>query len=169
MSGFDTFVIVDWSAGKRAPERPSKDAIWIGVVQAGSELEPVYCRARADAESWLSDFISSEARANRRVFIGFDFPFGYPSGFVRRVTGSNNPLVFWDWLEGRITDSDLGENNRFEVRDLSRPDIAIEPCDEILMLDVLHHLPRERHEEMLRTCYEALRPGGEENAAVLHA
>lgn len=115
MTAFDTFVVVDWSAGKRAPKRPSKDAIWIGIVQAGTELDPVYCRSRVEAEAWLSEFIAAEAQAQRRVMIGFDFPFGYPSGFVAAVTGSSDPLVFWDWLEARITDTEAGENNRFEV------------------------------------------------------
>jgi len=115
MTAFDTFVVVDWSAGKRAPKRPSKDAIWIGIVQAGAELDPIYCRSRIEAEAWLSEFIADEAKAGRRVLIGFDFPFGYPSGFVRQVTGSDDPLIFWDWLESRITDTEAGENNRFEV------------------------------------------------------
>ena len=115
MNAFDTIAIVDWSAGKRAPQRPTKDAIWIGVVRSGVEQEPVYCRSRIEAETWLSAFIESEAEAGRRVLIGFDFPFGYPSGFVRQVTGSDDPLVFWDWLAARITDTEVGENNRFDI------------------------------------------------------
>lgn len=115
MSRFDSFVIVDWSAGKRKPKRPSKDAIWIGIVRDGTEEEPVYCRSRIEAEAWLMEFIDSEAQAGRRALIGFDFPFGYPSGFVSRVTGSNDPLVFWDWLAARISDDGAGENNRFDV------------------------------------------------------
>ncbi|WP_292286432.1 gephyrin-like molybdotransferase Glp [Marivita sp.] len=115
MTGFDTIAIVDWSAGKRAPKRPSRDAIWFGVVTGGVAQEPVYCRARTEAEAWLEAFIDSEAQAGRRVLIGFDFPFGYPSGFVGRVTGSNDPLLFWDWLEARITDNKEGKNNRFDV------------------------------------------------------
>ena len=115
MTGFDTIAIVDWSAGKRAPARPSKDAIWIGVVRQGVEHEPVYCRSRIEAETWLSSFVEAEAAAGRRALIGFDFPFGYPRGFVRHVTGSDDPLAFWDWLETRITDSEAGENNRFDV------------------------------------------------------
>jgi molybdopterin molybdotransferase len=115
LTAFDTIAIVDWSAGKRAPARPSKDAIWIGVVREGAEQEPVYCRSRIEAEGWLAGFLDAEAQAGRRVLIGFDFPFGYPSGFVRHVTGSDDPLVFWDWLEARITDSEAGENNRFDV------------------------------------------------------
>ncbi|MFP7674782.1 gephyrin-like molybdotransferase Glp [Marivita sp. S0852] len=115
MNGFDTFVVVDWSAGKRAPKTPSKDAIWIGCVQDGSERDPVYCRTRHEAEAWLMAFLETEETAGRRVLIGFDFPFGYPQGFARTVTGSDDPLVFWDWLAGRITDDETGANNRFEV------------------------------------------------------
>lgn len=115
MTGFDTIAIVDWSAGKRAPARPTKDAIWIGVVRERAEQEPVYCRSRIEAERWLAGFLDAEAEAGRRVLIGFDFPFGYPRGFARHVTGSDDPLVFWDWLEARITDSEAGENNRFDV------------------------------------------------------
>lgn len=115
MTGFDTLAIVDWSAGKRAPDRPSKDAIWIGVTRSGVDQDPVYCRSRIEAEAWLAAFVEAEAQAGRRVLIGFDFPFGYPRGFVRHITGSDDPLVFWDWLEARITDNAAGENNRFEV------------------------------------------------------
>jgi molybdopterin molybdotransferase len=115
LTAFDTIAIVDWSAGKRAPVRPSKDAIWIGISRDGAEQEPVYCRSRIEAEAWLSAFLDAEAQAGRRVLIGFDFPFGYPRGFVRHVTGSDDPLVFWDWLEAQITDSEAGENNRFDV------------------------------------------------------
>jgi molybdopterin molybdotransferase len=118
LTGFDTVVIVDWSAGKRAPKRPSKDAIWIGVVQSGEEQEPVYCRNRLEAEDWLSSYIDAEAQAGRRTMVGFDFPFGYPRGFVRHVTGSDDPMVFWDWLEARITDTQTGENNRFEIAEV---------------------------------------------------
>jgi len=115
VSGFDTVVIVDWSAGKRAPLRPSKDAIWIGVSRDGQSQEPVYMRNRIDAEAWLRDFITAEHRAGRRALIGFDFPFGYPAGFTRQVTGSDDPLAFWSWLEARITDAEDGTNNRFDV------------------------------------------------------
>lgn len=115
MTGFDTIAIVDWSAGKRAPARPTKDAIWIGVTRNGEDLEPVYFRSRIEAEVWLNEFIEAEAKSGLRVLIGFDFPFGYPRGFVRHVTGSDDPLAFWDWLEARITDSEAGENNRFDV------------------------------------------------------
>ncbi|MFX0540844.1 gephyrin-like molybdotransferase Glp [Roseovarius sp. S4756] len=116
MSGFDSILIVDWSAaGTRAPARPSKDAIWMGFIQNGAPQEPIYCRTRIEAEARIADIIEVERSAGRRLLAGFDFPFGYPRGFARRVTGGDNPLDLWDWLAARITDSETGGNNRFDV------------------------------------------------------
>lgn len=115
MSGFDTIVMVDWSAGKRAPVRPSKDAIWIGICRNGMSEDPLYMRNRIDAESWLAQCIEDEQNAGRRVLIGFDFPFGYPAGFTRKITGRDDPFAFWSLLESQIEDSVEGTNNRFDV------------------------------------------------------
>ncbi|QIE46891.1 molybdopterin molybdenumtransferase MoeA [Pseudohalocynthiibacter aestuariivivens] len=115
MTGFDSFLVVDWSAAKRAPVNPSKDAIWLGFVQDGVAQEPIYCRNRIDAETRLTEIIRTEQDAGRRMLIGFDFPFGYPKGFARIVTGKDDPLALWDWLAAQITDTPEGENNRFEV------------------------------------------------------
>lgn len=115
MSDFDTIVVVDWSAGKRAPKKPSKDAIWIGMTRQGVNAEPVYCRSRVEAEAWLSDLVAQERGAGRRLLVTFDFPFGYPAGFARRVTGQDDPLALWDWFEDRIEDAEDGSNNRYAV------------------------------------------------------
>lgn len=115
MRAFDTIVVVDWSAGRRGPKRPSRDAIWIGQTRNGTPQEPVYCRSRADAEAWLTNMIAREVAEGRRVLAGFDFPFGCPEGVARIVTGSDDPLALWAWLEARVVDDAAGENNRFEV------------------------------------------------------
>ncbi|WP_298858146.1 gephyrin-like molybdotransferase Glp [uncultured Sulfitobacter sp.] len=115
MSLFDTVLVVDWSAGKRAGPRPKKDAIWLGVTRNGMSQEPIYCRSRQEAEGVITDLISSEQAAGRRLLCAFDFPFGYPQGFARKVTGSDDPFALWDWFEKRITDADDGTNNRFDV------------------------------------------------------
>lgn len=115
MTHFDTFVVVDWSAAKRAPARPSKDAIWIGVARAGRAEEPIYCRTRIEAEARLGEIMEAEQAAGRRTLAGFDFPFGYPKGFARLVTGSDDPLTLWEWFEAEITDAADGTNNRFEI------------------------------------------------------
>ncbi|WP_291730088.1 gephyrin-like molybdotransferase Glp [Leisingera sp. F5] len=115
MSRFDTFLAVDWSAAKRKPRRQSKDAIWLGAAREGTAERQVYCRSRQEAEAWISSFLDEEQAAGRRVLAAFDFPFGYPRGFARRVTGSDDPFALWQWLGERISDSEDGTNNRFEV------------------------------------------------------
>lgn len=114
MTGFDTFLIVDWSGGNDRGKQPKADAIWAGVNRGGQPQEPVYLRNRQVAETWLRDFLAAEAVAGRRVFAGFDFPFGYPEGFCRALTGSDDPLTLWDWFEARIEDAPQG-NNRFDL------------------------------------------------------
>jgi len=116
LTGFDSVLVVDWSAaGKRAPERPSRDAIWMGLVRDGEPQAPVYCRSRIEAETRIAAIFGQEMEAGRRLLAAFDFPFGYPRGFARRITGSDDPLLLWNWLAARITDSDEGANNRFDV------------------------------------------------------
>ncbi len=59
--------------------------------------------------------ISKELDAGRRVLVGFDFPFGYPEGVARCLTGKALALALWDWLDERIEDKSDNKNNRFEV------------------------------------------------------
>ena len=114
MSGFDTIAIIDWSAGKRVAT-PRADAIWIGVTRDGVAEEPVFCPGRHEAEETIAHLIATEQAAGRRMLIGFDFPFGYPAGFARIVTGRDDPFALWTWLEARIEDAPDGSNNRFAV------------------------------------------------------
>lgn len=115
MKPFDTIVVADWSAAKRAPARPSKDAIWLGITRSGVSEDPVYCRTRQEAEAWIVALITQETAAGRRLLVTFDFPFGYPVGFVRHVTGSDDPFALWAWFADRIEDRPDGANNRFDV------------------------------------------------------
>lgn len=115
MRPFDTVIVVDWSAGKRAPAAPRKDAIWIGITRDDISQPPVYCRGRQEAEVQIGELLDAEIAAGRRVLCTFDFPFGYPQGFARHVTGSDDPFALWDWFEARIEDAADGTNNRFDV------------------------------------------------------
>ena len=115
MSHFDCFVVVDWSARSApSPLNPSPDSIWIGVSRGGP-AECHYLRTRAEAEAFLSELFAAEIAAGRRVLAGFDFPFAYPAGFARHLTGSDDPLVLWEWLAERIVDAADNANNRFDV------------------------------------------------------
>lgn len=115
MTGFDTIIIVDWSARSApSPAKWTKDAIFIGMSRNGREAV-TYHRTRIAAMRALTGVLDGESRAGRRVLAGFDFPFGYPQGFARAVTGSDDPLVLWAWLAERIEDDDRNGNNRWDV------------------------------------------------------
>jgi molybdopterin molybdotransferase len=115
VSGFETIVVVDWSArSSPSPKRETADAIWIGVA-TGGEVTCSYHRTRAAAMRFLTDLFEAERAAGRRVLAGFDFPFAYPEGFCRRVTGSDDPLALWVDLATRIEDADDNANNRWQV------------------------------------------------------
>ncbi|ETX15977.1 molybdopterin biosynthesis protein MoeA [Roseivivax halodurans JCM 10272] len=113
---FDTIVVVDWSARSApSPERPTKDAIWIGTVRDGGEAEATYLRTRHAAETHLVSLLERERKDGRRVLAGFDFSFGYPRGFARGVTGSDDTLALWAWLEEAVEDRPDNANNRWDV------------------------------------------------------
>lgn len=114
MRGFETFAMVDWSGGNDRGATPKKDAIWAATVVQGRAEDPIYLRNRNVAFDWLARLIQRERAAGRRLLIGFDFPFGYPKGFARTVTGSDDPLALWDWFADRLTDTPEG-NDRFHI------------------------------------------------------
>ncbi|MEO0678159.1 MAG: gephyrin-like molybdotransferase Glp [Pseudomonadota bacterium] len=86
--------MVDWSGGGDRGAAPKKDAIWIGAAGA----EPEYMRNRVVAEARLVEIMEAALAAGKRLLIGFDFPFGYPEGFARAITGSDDPLALWEHL-----------------------------------------------------------------------
>lgn len=110
MTGFDRFIIVDWSGGNDTGPRPRRDAIWIGE----NGCAPLYMRNRGFARDWIADRIARALGRDERLCIGFDFPFGYPRGFARALTGRDTALAFWRWLAARIEDAPRS-NNRFDV------------------------------------------------------
>ena len=110
MTPFDTVVIVDWSGGNDRGPAPKKDAIWAAVGGAPAE----YFRNRQSFETWVTGLLRQELQARRRVFLGFDFPFGLPAGAARAITGSDDVFTFWAWLSERIEDAPK-TNNRFDV------------------------------------------------------
>jgi hypothetical protein len=109
---FDRIAIVDWSAASQpSPPRPSADAIWIGEAGAGE----TYCRTRAEAMDRLEGLVRDTLARGQRLFIGADFPFGYPAGFAVALTGQPRAMALWDWLAARIEDAPDNRNNRFAL------------------------------------------------------
>lgn len=111
---FDTVVTLDWSGGVQKSAKPCADAIWASVRRGEHHDAPQYFRSRQAVEPWLEDLIEQELSTGRRLFLGFDFAFGYPDGFGKAITGSDDPFALWAWFEQRVQDAPKS-NNRFEL------------------------------------------------------
>ncbi len=114
MSRFDTIAVIDWSGGADTGPRPRKDAIWAAVIRDGRPEPSRYLRSRIAAEAWLAGLFADDLAAGRRLFAGFDFPFGYPEGFAAQLTGRADPLAVWNWYAAHLED-DGKANNRFAL------------------------------------------------------
>ena len=130
MTLFDTHIVVDWSARSRpSPAKPTRDAIWWAVARDGVVARPVYVRTRHAAITGLAKLIAAECAARRSVLVGFDFPFGYPAGVARHLTGRACAFALWDWLIARIEDDETNANNRYAVAaEINRLYPGIGPC-----------------------------------------
>lgn len=145
---FDTYVMVDWSArSEKSRKKPKKDAIWWAVHPLGdarpwfTELGrkkrvdchdsvsylgagvQVYEQTRHMAIENIQEFLLQIAK-KRRVLVGFDFAFGYPTGFAEAITGKPCALELWSALSVSghskndkivISDKEDNKNNRFAV------------------------------------------------------
>ncbi len=115
---FDAYVFVDWSA-KTGPTRvkPSKDAIWVGELTHGGDGAESYWRTRATATAYVKDLLLSHVWAERRVLVGFDFPYGYPAGLATHLAnGDSAPWrSVWNFLGSAIHDDESNRSNRFAV------------------------------------------------------
>jgi molybdopterin molybdotransferase len=110
---FDTVLIVDWSArSEPSPAAPTSDAIWIGGAGPGTD-EPLYFRTRAQAEGYIAEFLAAALGEGRRVLVGFDFPFGFPRGFARALTGEGDALALWAHMAAAIEDGADNRNSRY--------------------------------------------------------
>jgi hypothetical protein len=117
MTSTDVIIMVDWSArSARSPAKRTKDAIFIAETGPGGRFV-TYCRSRAEAQTHLEARFDMALAEGWHVTAGFDFPFGYPRGFVRAVTGSDEPFVLWAWLASVVEDDDRNANNRLDVAD----------------------------------------------------
>ena len=127
---FETHIVVDWSARSRpSPAKPTRDAIWWAVARDGAVARPAYVRTRHAAITRLAKLIAAERAARRRVLVGFDFPFGYPAGVARHLTGHACAFALMDWLAARIDDDEHNANNRYAVAsEINRRYPGVGPC-----------------------------------------
>jgi precorrin-8X/cobalt-precorrin-8 methylmutase len=110
---FDHYVIVDWSAAARP--KTGRDSIWI--CHRGPHGENHENPAtRHLAKGLLADILAAATSRQERVLLGFDFPFGYPSGFAHRLGLAGTPWrALWDEIALLLHDNPDNSNDRFEV------------------------------------------------------
>jgi hypothetical protein len=113
VSLFDTYIIVDWSAS-RVP-KTGRDSIWV-CRRAPDGETVVNPPTRHKARLLLAEMLGEAMDKGERVVAGFDFPFGYPTGFARRLGLSGTPWrAVWDEIARLVDDRDDNDNNRFAV------------------------------------------------------
>lgn len=117
MALFDAYLIVDWSSNS-SPKKGA-DSIWLGWTRRrdGSE-ETLNPSTRAEAFSNVVALLRQWTSEGDRVFVGFDFPYGYPQGFADALGLIGAEPAWrrtWKALSSRVQDAKNNANNRFQV------------------------------------------------------
>ena len=111
---------------RRVPRRTPSGGAQPRTASAG---DPEYARTRREAIDRLATILGAELDADRRVLVGFDFPFGYPAGVALHLAGRASAFALWDWLDARIVDAEDNANNRYEVAEtINRSYPGVGPC-----------------------------------------
>jgi hypothetical protein len=109
---FDIHVVVDWSAAGTV--KRGRDSIWCASAGVDRTPNPVNLPTRSEAATFLHELITSQP--GRRILIGLDFPFGYPSGTAAALGLAGEPWSStWELIAGLIADDRRNVNNRFDV------------------------------------------------------
>jgi len=82
---------VDWSAA--ATPKLGSDSIWIAATGWGSAAVLENLPTRAAAMARVEEILQQTTAAGLRILCGFDFPFGYPAGTARVLTGEDQQPV----------------------------------------------------------------------------
>lgn len=106
---FDSYLMVDWSAA--AVPTVGRDSIWYALRDGRSE-RCANLPTRTAAQAALRALLLRLRGQNRRVLVGFDFPFGYPAGFAAAL-GLGDWRSVWRFLADHIADADDNANDRF--------------------------------------------------------
>jgi len=120
MALFDSYIFVDWSAANTAhPASPVPDSPWVGELTPAEQFNvETYHRTRQAAVIHVRNRLLYHVGLNRRVLVGFDFPYGYPVGLARALGLPDDSAAWWNlWseLSIRLEDDDGNVNNRFQV------------------------------------------------------
>lgn len=117
---FDVYIAIDWSSKNvPSPKKPSKDSIWISEKVWNNLSKESYFRTRQECKTYLKKVFLEYTKLEYRIFVWFDFAYGYPKGFSKSI-GLNKwdiPLwkQLWEKIDELITDDENNCNNRFQV------------------------------------------------------
>ncbi|MEI8238663.1 MAG: cobalamin biosynthesis protein CbiG [Actinomycetota bacterium] len=177
---FDTIVIVDWSASAR-PKRGA-DSIWICRLDVASGARELHNPpTRTEAQRVLVDLFSEPGARSGTTLAGFDFPFGYPSGFAQAagLRGATPWLATWAHLAAHLHDDDQNGNDRWQVAaDLNRrlvharfwgaphqrhidglPHLKARPADALSEFRTVERRLREQHRLRPFSCWQLMGAG----------
>ena len=110
---FDGYVAVDWSASFRRVRGPN--SIWIAVCDEGGLVELENPGTRQEAMNRIETLLDEANAQGGRLLCGFDFPFGYPEGAARTLTGRDGWEVVWELIAEVIDDDPNNWNDRFDA------------------------------------------------------
>jgi len=127
---FDFYIMVDWSGAARRRARRS-DCIWIAHGPTEAD-EPVTDSpfSRTEGIRLIRSVLLKEIASGHRIFVGFDFAYGYPADFaatLQAATGMSDKelpwLTVWHYLNQAIKDDEgttpggrpTNRSNRFEI------------------------------------------------------
>ena len=113
MALFDQHLIVDWSANNGP--KLGKDSIWACLVDRDCSPIIENHATRSQTMAWIRDVVDESIMMKKKLFIGFDFAFGYPDGTSRRLCGFPGWEGVWQILAGAVKDNKENESNRFEI------------------------------------------------------
>jgi len=111
---FDGYVAVDWSAASKPRKGP--DSIWVATMYGSRSL--MNPRTRTDAMQLVAETLRRANSHKHRLIVGFDFPFGYPSGIAEKLSESGGWRGAWERIAEVIKDdqgSKPNQNNRFDA------------------------------------------------------
>jgi len=115
---FDSYVVVDWSAASKPST--GADSIWIGALTPDARMKLTFKASnpptRAKAMTELEDLLGRCLKRGDRVFLGADFPMGFPAGTAEALKLKGEPWrAMRDFLLKEMKDKPDNANNRFAL------------------------------------------------------
>ena len=122
---FDRYLIVDWSASNAATQ--GRDSIWIADCDRARVPVLHNPRTRFQAMALIDEVLEQSLAKGKRIFVGFDFGFGYPGGAAKKIGATSNWRQVWQRIHDLVDDNPDNKSNRFDVAaQLNRVSFATE-------------------------------------------